>query len=77
MRKYTKKFRKEELKHGKVFDFLADTTEAVKVERIDINDMDSTLENTSYKTNWQISDNGIEKAYKVTLKHSRQFLHPL
>ena len=59
-----------------MFAYLHDETEAVKVERIDINEMDNILENDSYKNNWQISDNGIDKAYKVTLKHSSQFLHP-
>ena len=49
MRKYTKTYRKEELKFGNLFTFYNDEAEVVKVEREARNYMDNTLENLSYK----------------------------
>lgn len=70
MRKYTKTYRKEELKFGNLFTFYNDEAEVVKVEREARNYMDNTLENLSYKKSCNVS-----KAWRVLLKHQNSFLH--
>lgn len=77
MKNYTKTFRKEQLKFGQLFTYLAESTEAVKVKSIELKDMDSLMENKSYKDNYIIKGGGIKKVYEVTLKHQASFLHTL